>query len=77
MSKQLPIFEIEVAKRTADRVRRVSKDFEIVSWRLDSAMRNLRVAQLHGFEPGLIAEATVEVMNAYKSAEIFMTEVLK
>jgi hypothetical protein len=66
-----------LAKRTADRVRRISKDFEIVSWRLDNAMRTLRIAQLHGYDQAEIAEYTSEVMQAYKSAEIFMTEVLK
>lgn len=72
-AEPLPIFEVEVAKRTSDRIRNIAGAFNRKSWELDDALTNLRNAQLERApDPRELALLTADVLKAYREAELFI-----
>lgn len=74
----LPIFEVEVAKRTSDRIRAIAGAFNRQSWALDDALASLRNAQLERSPgPRELALLTADVLKAYREAELFLVKQYK
>lgn len=68
----LPIFEIEIVKKTADHIRDIASEFSRRSWALDETLRNLRLADPE--DVFLYSELISKVLIAQKEADIFMTK---
>ena len=73
MRQTLPVFEVEVAKKTADRIRKLSGEVSRLSWALDEAVRNLR--QTDPEDILLYSELIAKVLIAQQEADIFLTRV--
>lgn len=70
--KPLPVFEIEVAKKTAQRIREFSGEVSRLSWALDHALREFR-----NTDPEDIlaySERIGQVLIAQRDVDLFMTK---
>jgi hypothetical protein len=70
MSKALPVFEVETAKHTAQRVRDLSSTVSKISWALDEALFQLRIADPEDILT--YSELIGKVLIAQRDADLFM-----
>lgn len=72
MSQALPVFEVEIAKKTADRIRAFSGEVSRLSWALDDALRALRQADPE--DVLAYSERIAKVLIAMREVDVFMTK---